>query len=170
MRASSASPGRAGLLTGEVAKRLAIGVQTLYFYEREGLIPPADRSDSGYRLYTLELVERVAFIKKAQALGLPLDEIKEILRLAEEGACPCGHVQAALAAKLADVDRRLRELRTFRRELAALVERSSELSAQGREARICSIVESATVPRAAAPGGAPVTSRRARSRLRGQGR
>lgn len=151
MTASSVSNRRSGLLAGEAAKQLGIGVQTLHFYEREGLIPPPDRSHSGYRLYTPELVERVGFIKKAQALGLPLDEIKEILRLAEHGACPCGHVQAALAEKLTEVDRRLRELRTFRRELAALIERSAELSAQGEEARICSIVERAPAPRLNVP-------------------
>ncbi|HEY0950532.1 heavy metal-responsive transcriptional regulator [Nocardioides sp.] len=132
-----------GLLAGDVAKALGVGVQTLHYYEREGLIPPPPRSESGYRLYTPELVDRVRFIRKAQALGLPLDEVRRILRLAEEGSSPCGRVQTALAAKLADVDRRLAELQTFRDELATLVARSSDLAAQGDGAQVCAIVEDA---------------------------
>ncbi len=132
-----------GLLAGDVAKALGIGVQTLHYYEREGLIPPVARSASGYRLYTRELVERVGFIRKAQALGLPLDEIREVLGLAEQGTSPCGRVQTALAGKLAEVDRRLAELHTFRDELARLVAQADELSTRLAGGQVCSIVEEA---------------------------
>ena len=128
-------------LPGEVAKALGIGVQTLHFYEREGLIPIAPRSASGYRLYGPETVERVRFIRKAQALGLPLEEVKEVLRLSQQGDCPCGHVHEALSAKLAEVDVRLRELRSFRQELAALVKRGVAPRARQRKGAICAIVE-----------------------------
>lgn len=131
-----------GMLAGEVAKALGVGVQTLHYYEREGLLPPPPRSASGYRLYTPELVERVGFIRRAQALGLPLEEVREVLTLAEEGACPCGRVQAALAEKLAEVDRRLAELHAFRDELAALVAEGGEIARERRDdARVCAIVE-----------------------------
>ena len=132
-------------LAGDVARSLGVGVQTLHYYEREGLIPPPGRSAAGYRIYTPELVERIAFIRKAQALGLPLAEIKDILRLAQQGASPCGRVQAALAEKLAEVDRRLAELRSFRKDLAALVARDAEPSRQ-RRASVCAIVEDAPAP------------------------
>lgn len=133
-------------LPGDVARTLGIGVQTLHFYEREGLIPTAPRSASGYRLYGPETVERVRFIRKAQALGLPLEEIKEVLRLSQQGSCPCGHVHDALKAKLAEVDVRLRELRSFRRDLAALVKRGAAPGARQRTGAICAIVEeSATI-------------------------
>ena len=137
------APRSQGTLAGAVAKVLGIGVQTLHYYEREGLIPPPPRSESGYRLYTPELVERVRFIRKAQALGLPLEEIKDILRLAERGASPCGRVQAALAAKLAEVDRRLEELHSFRSELATLIKQASELTKHDPDAQVCAIVEEA---------------------------
>lgn len=140
---TSTSGAGTGALAGEVAKHLGIGVQTLHYYEREGLIPRPARTDAGYRIYTPELVERVSFIRKAQALGLRLDEIKDIVRLAEHGACPCGHVQHALSVKLTEGNRKLRELRSFQRELAALIDRSGELSAQCDKAQICSIVEDA---------------------------
>lgn len=131
------------MLAGDVAKALGIGIQTLHYYEREGLIPPPERTDAGYRLYTPALVERVGFIRKAQALGLPLGEIREVLQLAEGGGCPCGRVRSALQERLREVDRRLRELRSFRRELAALIDRSGELSARRDEAHVCAIVERA---------------------------
>ena len=143
----------AGLLAGEAAKRLSIGVQTLHYYEREGLIPAPPRSESGYRLYTPELVERVRFIRKAQALGLPLDEIRDVLRLADQGASPCGRVQRALGDTLAEVDRRLEQLQSFRRDLAALVDRAADLGVPGAErsptsrgtGQVCVIVEQAPV-------------------------
>ena len=137
-----------GLLAGAVAKSLDIGVQTLHFYEREGLIPEPPRSESGYRLYTPEIVERVRFIRKAQALGLLLDEIKQVLELVAQGSSPCGRVQNSLAEKLADVDRRLQKLHSFRDELARLTEEATSAKVGDGAARICSIVETA-MPKAA---------------------
>lgn len=133
-----------GMLAGDVAKALGVGVQTLHYYEREGLIPAPARSASGYRLFTPELVERVAFIRKAQALGLPLGEIKEILHLAERGTSPCGRVQAALREKLRAVDARLHELQSFRSELATLLQHAPELGVQQGGAQVCAIVEEAS--------------------------
>jgi DNA-binding transcriptional MerR regulator len=85
----------------------------LQVYERQGLIPPPPRSPSGYRVYGPEIVERVRFIRKAQALGLALDEVQEILRLAARGTSPCGTVQARLADKLREVDTRLPSCAAF---------------------------------------------------------
>lgn len=133
-----------GMLAGEVAKSLGLGVQTLHFYEREGLIAAPPRSHAGYRLYTPELVERVRFIRKAQALGLSLEEIREILQLAEIGTSPCGRVQRALEDKLREVDRRLRELRGFRRDLAALIAHGAEVGAIEGRSSVCAIVEGAS--------------------------
>lgn len=149
-----------GLLAGDVAKALSIGIQTLHYYEREGLIPPPPRSDSGYRLYTPEHVERVRFIRKAQALGLPLDEIKDVLRLAKRGTSPCGRVQAALAAKLREVDERLKELQSFRDELAALVREAPALQDSGGPAQVCAIVEDAPALQRVDVLGAPLRRRR----------
>ena len=71
------------MLAGDVARVLGVGVQTLHYYEREGLVPRAQRSESGYRIYTPQLVERIRLIRKAKALGLPLDKVRDILRLTE---------------------------------------------------------------------------------------
>ncbi len=129
-------------LAGEVARELGIGVQTLHYYEREELIPPPVRSESGYRLYTPAHVERVAFIRKAQSLGLPLEEIRHVLALADEGSSPCGRVERALAHQLAEVDTRLAELRSFRADLARLVTRA-RAPGEKEPATVCAIVEGA---------------------------
>jgi len=155
---------RDGMLAGDVARTLGIGVQTLHYYEREGLIPPPARSDSGYRLYTTELIDRVRFIRKAQALGLPLDEVKNILRLTMEGASPCGRVQAALTEILREVNERLRGLESFRDDLAALVAHAPTLSDSSASRHVCAIVEEATPIRRAGVTATPLKARRNRTR------
>lgn len=131
------------MLAGEAAKLLGVGVQTLHFYEQQGLIPHPPRSASGYRLYTPPIMERLQFIRKAQTLGFSLDEIKEILDLAKQGTSPCGTVQKALAEKLEAVDRRLEELHSFRSDLATLIRQAPKLSAREATGQVCSIVEEA---------------------------
>lgn len=156
-----------GMLAGEVADVLGVGIQTLHYYEREGLITPPARSDAGYRLYSKDLVESIRFIRKAQALGFSLQQTKEVVELARKGTSPCGRVQAALAENLRELDRRLEELQTFRAELASLIEESTKRGARRRGARVCSIVEDAPP----LPGGErakpPLAPRRRRSRPRG---
>lgn len=132
------------LLVGEVARATGVGVQTLHYYEREGIIAPPARTAAGYRQYDGATIGRIRFVRKAQALGLSLDEIKEVLALAARGTSPCGRVQAALAQKLADVDRRLEQLQSFREELARLAEHATNAPVGDGEASICSIVETAT--------------------------
>lgn len=131
------------LRAGQAAAKLGVGVQTLHYYERERLIPNPPRSPAGYRLYPPALVERLRFIRRAQALGLSLGEIRETLDLAEIGESPCGRVQAALAARLEEVDRRLEELTSFRRQLADLIANAPTLTGGAATARVCSIVEGA---------------------------
>jgi len=80
------------LKIGSVAKAAGVGVQTLHFYERSGLLPKPKRSAANYRLYAPEAVRRVRFIKKAQALGLTLEETKQILDLKDHGREPCRKV------------------------------------------------------------------------------
>lgn len=136
------------LFAGQVAKDLGIGVQTLHYYEREGLITSPRRAENGYRVYDPALVDRVRFIRKAQSLGLTLEDVKEIMDLADRGACPCGHVHAALTSRLKEVDERLKELRSFRSDLSSLVRRASAVSStrssNGKGERggaVCEIVE-----------------------------
>jgi len=153
MSSHNTRPSTGVKLAGDAAKELGVGIQTLHYYEREGLIPAPERAPAGYRLYTAATIQRVAFIKKAQALGLPLADIRDVLRLADEGGCPCGHVQRALAERLREADERLLELQSYRDERAVLVARAPTLQRRGSRTRtrVCAIVDAAP-----ARGSAPV--------------
>jgi DNA-binding transcriptional MerR regulator len=130
------------LRAGQAAAELGVGVQTLHYYEREGLIPVPPRSNAGYRLFPPELMERLHFIRRAQALGLSLTEIRETLDLAAIGESPCGRVQTALAGRLAEVDRRLDLLTAFRNDLAELIAAAPKLQS-ATASGVCAIVEGA---------------------------
>jgi MerR family copper efflux transcriptional regulator len=131
------------LLASQAARLLDVGVQTLYFYERERLIPPAPRTPAGYRLYTSELIDRVRFIRQAQALGLTLDQVRDVLDLVDHGATPCARVRAALDEQLEEIDRRIAELQQFRAELVTVTKQAAELAGRGTRAHACPIVERA---------------------------
>lgn len=109
------------LSTGQVAARAGVNVETLRFYERRGLLKQPPRRPSGYRQYPPEVVRVVRFVKRAQALGFTLEEIAELLRLRDDRRSSCAEVRARAAAKIADVDGRLRSLRAMKRALEALV-------------------------------------------------
>jgi DNA-binding transcriptional MerR regulator len=111
------------LRAGELATRAGVGVQTLHYYERLGLLPQPNRSGANYRLYPPTYLRQVQFIKKAQALGFSLDEIKEILDLREQGDAPCRCVSDTGKKHLEELDARIGALQAFRRSLAALDQR-----------------------------------------------
>ena len=105
---------------GELADRLGITTKSIRFYEGIGLMPDPVRTPSGYRDYAEADAERLTFIKTAQRLGLSLDEIREIIALRDRGQQPCRYVAEVLHRQVADLDRRIRELRALRAELRAL--------------------------------------------------
>jgi DNA-binding transcriptional MerR regulator len=106
------------LKVGAVAKAAGVGVQTLHYYERLGLLPKPQRSTANYRLYSSTAIRRVKFIKKAQAIGLTLEETKRILDLKEHGRAPCSKVAELGGRHLLEIDARLAQLRKYRRALA----------------------------------------------------
>src|SRR5437773_8150080 len=77
------------LTIGELAERVGVTPDTLRYYEHVRLLPPPPRSNGGYRLYEPGVADRVAFIRKAQALGLTLDDVREVLRVSDAGTPPC---------------------------------------------------------------------------------
>ena len=124
---------------GELAHRAGTSPDTLRYYERVGLLPRPPRTPAGYRLYDASVAERVAFIKKAQALGLSLDDIRAVLRVAARGTAPCAHVRAALQRRLRDVDARIGELQSLRATLRRALARSQRLPLPA--SCICGIIE-----------------------------
>ncbi len=134
---------KASLKVGEVAAQAGVGVQTLHYYERLGLLPKPGRSVANYRLYSPEAVRRVRFIKKAQALGLNLQEINEVLELKDRRKAPCGRVVALAERRFEEIDRQIAELRAFRRELAKVLPKWREETAVERvcAGEFCDMIE-----------------------------
>jgi MerR family copper efflux transcriptional regulator len=108
----------AALLIGDVAQRAGLSAATVRYYEEIDLLPAPSRSLKGYRSYSERTVEELCFIRKAQALGFSLDEIREILKLSRSGQAPCAHVLSLAHQHLAAVEERIRQLQQFRDQLA----------------------------------------------------
>lgn len=126
---------------GELAQQSGVSTKTIRYYEDIGLVPPAPRLGSGYRDYEASMLDRLAFIRAAQAVGLSLGEIRGIVALRDKGQTPCGHVLLLLRARSAELDRRIAELRALQGELNRLVARAEELDPADCDAgRICHLV------------------------------
>lgn len=129
------------LFIGSVARELGLNPKTLRYYEDIGLLPEADRTDSGYRVYPPEVVNRLKFIKQAQRLGFKLDEIKDILSLKEKGSEPCAHVRNLTAEKINMLEGLIKESIALRDSLKALLKKCPSKSRQ--KAMVCPHIESA---------------------------
>ena len=129
------------MLIGELADAVGVPSQTIRFYERKGLMPAPTRGGNGYRSYDQSAVNRVKFIRSAQAAGLTLVQIRSIVELRDHGARPCAHVADLIDGKLVEVRRRLLELAALETELEQLHERSRRLDpADCADADICHIL------------------------------
>lgn len=133
----------ASLKIGEVAKLSGIGIEALRFYERSGLLGRPGRTASGYRLYDGEALNRLAFIKRAQALGFTLDEIKQIIAEKESGKSPCAEVREIVRLRLQELDERMAQMRRYRKELGvALAEWDKAVTVEGD---ICGLIEGTNI-------------------------
>jgi DNA-binding transcriptional MerR regulator len=107
------------LSAGELARRAGVSTDTLRHYERKGVITPPPRGANGYRRYPEEALGRVQLIRRAMGLGLTLDDLAGVLQSRDRGEIPCGRVRALAAAKLEEVEARLREMVAMRNGLRA---------------------------------------------------
>ena len=113
------------LKIGEVARLVGVPAKTLRYYEDIGLISPAGRTDSGYRIYGWRELQQIEFIRRAKLMGLTLEQIRSLVKVAEAGI-PSGVLQRLdefLDQKLEETERRLEELRDFRESLLQYRER-----------------------------------------------
>lgn len=108
------------LTIGQVARRTGVGVETVRFYERQGLLEEPARKDSGYRQYDGGVVARLHFIRRAKELGFSLKEIKELLALRVDPTTTCAEVKSRAEAKLADVEAKIQALRRMQKVLQKL--------------------------------------------------
>ncbi len=115
-----------GMTIGELAKACGVGVETVRYYERRGLLPDPRPRKVGYRDFDADDVRRLSFVKQAQALGFTLKEISELLALRVSRTTTCSDVRELAEAKLKDIDEKLRTLRSFKRALGRLVEQCGD--------------------------------------------
>lgn len=105
---------------GDVAKSAGVGIETIRFYERKGLIAEPPRTRSGYRQYPVSVVARIRFIQRAQELGFSLAEIAELISLRIEPGTDCGDVRRRAEAKIVEVEKKIRDLRMMKKVLGEL--------------------------------------------------
>lgn len=126
---------------GELAAASGLTTKTIRFYEQAGLLAPPPRTPGGYRNYPSQAAARLSFVRDAQGAGLSLAEIRSVLMLRDSGRAPCAHVTALIEEHLADIERRLADLRATRAVLRRLGERAAATDPRTcTEADICRII------------------------------
>ncbi len=112
---------RDGLLIGQVAAKSGISRKALRLYEKAGILPPARRTGSGYRVYGPETLALLGFVTQARRLGFQLDEIARIVTLKRSGRTPCKHVLDLVHLKLENIEQALTDLAEVRGQLRGLL-------------------------------------------------
>ncbi len=131
---------------GTAAAAAGVSPKAVRLWESRGLLPPARRTDSGYRIFTDDDVRILRFIRQAKALDLGLDEIGEILDLQREGTVTCDRVTSLLTTHLDRIDRAIADLRQLRRTLGNASRLAAESRRRGHDAIVCPIIEAVPLP------------------------
>ncbi len=134
------SDGQHAFRIGELAAHTRLTPDTLRYYERLGLLPHPPRTRGGFRLYSAATLDQVRFIRRAQTMGLTLDEIHELVTFDGRGLKRCRRVRDLVEAKLGELDARMAELRAFRRTLRHSL-RECEETLSGQADAECPVVE-----------------------------
>jgi MerR family copper efflux transcriptional regulator len=124
---------------GKLADQAGVGIDTVRFYERRGLLPKPQRTAAGYRLYDESSISRIRFVRRAKQLGFTLDEVEILLQLQDKGGRKA-EVKSITTRKLAQIDAKIADLARMREVLTAL---ASECSGQG-SVSTCPIIEAMT--------------------------
>ena len=114
------------LAIGALSERTGCKVETIRFYERARLLPDPARSPGGYRLYGNDHLKRLTFIRRARKLGFSVDEVRKLLKLADERKRPCAEVRVMAGAHLEDVRGKIADLRAMERVLRETVARCAD--------------------------------------------
>lgn len=113
------------LSIGQIAKKTKLTVETIRFYEKQGLIIPPQRSDAGYRQYQADTVKRVFFIRRAKEVGFTLKEIKELLFLRKKPGTSCTEIKLRSLEKIEEIDKKMQDLQKIKKALSLMVMRCS---------------------------------------------
>lgn len=121
---------------GDLARATGTKVETIRYYESEGLIPQPARSAANYRLYEQPHLDRLSFIRRSRDLGFTLDQVRTLLQLADDRRRDCAMIDTIATENLREVDRKIADLTALRRELASVI-----ASCQGGSVSECRILE-----------------------------
>jgi Cu(I)-responsive transcriptional regulator len=111
---------------GDLARSTGTKVETIRFYEAEGLLPAPARNAANYRLYEPSHLDRLSFIKRSRDLGFTLDQVRELLRLADDRGASCADVDDIAVRHVAEVDRKIADLQALRSELVRRLDTCSQ--------------------------------------------
>ena len=128
------------LTIGNVAKRVGIRSSAIRYYEKQGLVRPAVRGANGYRFFGENAVKMLLFVKRAQALGITLKEVKPLVMLASRGQRPCTNVKQVAKRHLNEVSEKIRELELLREDLRTLLKRKA---GRPHAHEVCPLIEGA---------------------------
>ena len=115
---------------GEVAHESDVPIKTIRYYEEIGVLPVPDRSSSGYRVYDVDIIDRLQFIRASQSVGFTLSEIREIVDIRDRGDTPCAHVLSLLLHHRDEFKKKIDDLRHAEKVLVTLVQRAQSLQPQ----------------------------------------
>ena len=122
---------------GKLAKNCGVNIDTIRYYERQDLLLPVERTKSGYRRYSNDSIKRLKFIRKSQGLGFTLQEIKNLLNLAEVENADCGDVRACAREKIAELEPRIADMLKIKKGLEEL---AAYCPGRGKPLSECSIL------------------------------
>ena len=128
---------------GQAAEQAVLEPSAIRFYESAGVLPAPARSDAGYRVYHDDQVDLIRFVKRARSLGIPLDDVRQIVDLRTQGQAPCEVVRTVIRREAADIETRIAELQGLRQELLRLQVLAAEVTDDWPAGScVCHIVES----------------------------
>lgn len=130
------------LRIGQLAATTGFTPKTLRYYEDVGLLRPTRRSESGYRLYDDAAIDRLRFVRRAQSLGLRLNDVRRILEISDEGRVPCEHVLTVIDRELDGIDAQMKRLAEFKAGLLSVRARMMTSSGAARPGQTCPCLES----------------------------
>lgn len=126
-----------GFTIGKLAKACGVKTDTVRYYERLGLLALPERTESGYRKYNQESINRLNFVRRAQALGFTLEEIMELLELSEKSEADCGDIRECAGQKIKEIEKKILDLKRMKKGLAEL---SEYCPGKGRPLSECGIL------------------------------
>lgn len=121
---------------GDLARMTNTRVETIRYYEKEGLIPAPSRSGGNYRIYEVAHLNRLSFIRRSRDLGFTLEQVRKLLMLADNRDASCGEVDTIAAAHIVEIDDKIRDLTALRDQLVRSLDRC-----QGDTIAVCQIIE-----------------------------